>query len=72
MWFAPSRRSRAREHEAAALKGCCIGGCPRAQGCAPPDPADRRSIRAYAARQYALADTMQCPCRRPLRRDMMV
>lgn len=72
MWFAPSRRSRAHEHEAAALKVCCISGCPRAQGHEATDTADRRSVRAYAARQYALVDTLQCPCRRPLRRGLVV
>jgi hypothetical protein len=33
---------------------------------------DRRSFRAYAARQYALADTLQCPCIRSLGRGFLI
>lgn len=72
MWFAPSRRTRDREQEAAACEACCIRGCPRGQALECVTPADRRSARAYAAHQYALVDTLQCPCRRALRRGLLV
>lgn len=70
MWFAPSRPTRAEE--AQMCRSCAVRGCPRRQAPERFESGDRRNVRAQAAHQYALTDTLQCPCLRPLGRGFLV
>lgn len=72
MWFQAFRRIRAIDQEAAMCRACALRGCPRRLAAERVDTGDRRGLRAHAARQYALVDTLHCPCLRPFGRGFLV